>query len=466
MQNEFDDHIKKQVEHFKLPPSPQVWDLVEAQLPEKRRKRLIFWWLSLGIFLIGFGIYEFVGNEINNKEKIIDKTIVQINTSNKTDSSVVFLKVNKTDRILDKGLNKISTIKFLHKLNNNNKKVEKITLIKKNIGEEIVFNNDGDNLKVKKIFNDKSVLSGNNIFSNENKKKEIVIKDNSDGNIINDIIINESIDSTVDLVKPEIKKDVKDTGLIKTKKAANKNNSQKVKWLVIADIGNANTVGKAFSSYSNSLNYSSPYNSVTTPGNPNTFQASLSSPTSGVSFGINLQRTQKITNKIAWFGSIGYHYLSNHQASGSFVDSSKTIGADSSQIFSSSDKIDKVGSYYKYGNTVNHNNYAHLLNISLGLKYNISKVFSLNGGIGLGYQIKSKWLQPDAKQSILYYSEKLTNRWNVDAKVVFDCQLAKPFSVGFFYNYSFSNASLAEVQQNLHWQSFGVTISVQLPFRK
>ncbi len=462
MQNEFDDHIKKQIDGFKLSPSAQVWDLVEAQLPEKKRRRFIFWWLPLGIILIAFGIYELVGNY---KKVIIKTTIVQTNKKIKNDSISNLITINKTKYNSSKKETKISlnnTSKQLNKHDVLNKKIEIISR------KENQLNNVEGDLIVK-------TLADKNIYPTEKKadknefiEKEIILKTDKDITAqvkVDSGITNKTIDSTLDkLAQKEITLNKNDTALIKKIKGKAEPHQTKIRWELIAEIGRSNTVGKAFSS-SNNVMYDASNNLTASPGTGLNV-GNLYSPTAGISFGIDLQRTKQITNKLAWFGSLGYHYLGNHQLSGSLVDSSKIIGGDSLAFLSNNNKIDKVSSYYKYGNNLDHINYVHVLNISVGLKYNISKHFGVYGGATVGYQFYSHWLQPDVEQSILYYSDKLTNKWNIGTKIGFDWQFCKVFSVGAFYNYNFNKASVAAVQQNMHWQIVGVTFSIQLPFKK
>lgn len=59
--NEFEKQVQKQLEQFQLSPSASVWQNVEKQIREKKRRRVVlFILLPLALGLIGFSFYEFL----------------------------------------------------------------------------------------------------------------------------------------------------------------------------------------------------------------------------------------------------------------------------------------------------------------------------------------------------------------------------------------------------------------------
>ena len=54
MEDKFEHQIADQVSGFQLTPSNQVWKGVVLELDkEKSKKRGIFWWMPLGLLVIG-----------------------------------------------------------------------------------------------------------------------------------------------------------------------------------------------------------------------------------------------------------------------------------------------------------------------------------------------------------------------------------------------------------------------------
>lgn len=464
MQNEFDDNIKKQIDGFKLKPSPQIWERVEAQLPEKKRSRFAIWWWLPGLsILLGIGFYQ-LGVQHGKLKSSINTDKNKITLIREIDS----IKVTKNEL---KNRN-IIAIKTKSPLNKIKKKEQFKSITEINKRKKLLIDSKLVSVAKSMSNNNQNNINNGNLFDNKDEKRtkkshlnpfEYLnkIDDSIKINIyLNSTKINKNIDSTnVENTKNDGVITKKDTVLSIAKKTIKTNNTFKIKWELTASIGTSNTVGKAFSNGASS-NYNFANSASSPTSNPQPQASSLATPKAGISFAAGVQRTQRINKKWSWYGSFQYAYLSNHQASGAFVDSSLALANPQSS----------VSNYYKYGNTVEHLNQIHRFDVSGGFLYsfnpNSSKAFSLYGGLVVGYQFSNNWLQADTKQPVLYYSNSLTTKLITGSRFGLDWELGKRFSASAFYEFSFTNASLSSTQYHLHWQMFGAKILIPFTFNK
>lgn len=109
--NEFEKQVQQQLDEFQLNPSASVWERVEEELRDKRKRRVIYFFLLPGlIVLFGFSVYYFLNsgkkpelasNGITNEKTITtkaqsstDKINAPVNAKNEKDA----IKLNESNR--------------------------------------------------------------------------------------------------------------------------------------------------------------------------------------------------------------------------------------------------------------------------------------------------------------------------------------------------------------------------------
>ena len=59
----FEQKIDETMVGFKLKPTDLVWDQVEKRIQQEKKRRVIFWWIFVGMVMAGAGIQYFTSNE-------------------------------------------------------------------------------------------------------------------------------------------------------------------------------------------------------------------------------------------------------------------------------------------------------------------------------------------------------------------------------------------------------------------
>src|SRR5262245_42283802 len=60
--NDFEKQVQQRLDDFQLNPSASVWEKVEEELRDKRKRRVIYFLLPLMIALLGFSVYYLFEN--------------------------------------------------------------------------------------------------------------------------------------------------------------------------------------------------------------------------------------------------------------------------------------------------------------------------------------------------------------------------------------------------------------------
>jgi hypothetical protein len=59
----FEQKIDEKMVEFKLKPTDLVWNQVEKRIQQEKKRRVIFWWIFVGMVMAGAGIQYFTSNE-------------------------------------------------------------------------------------------------------------------------------------------------------------------------------------------------------------------------------------------------------------------------------------------------------------------------------------------------------------------------------------------------------------------
>jgi hypothetical protein len=92
----FEDFFREEFEDFESETSPESWSRIREQLHTKRKRRfLVFWWLPVGIALLGLGIWwkpntsatAIIQNEVKQKTENTDNQSIVENAKDKNNAS-------------------------------------------------------------------------------------------------------------------------------------------------------------------------------------------------------------------------------------------------------------------------------------------------------------------------------------------------------------------------------------------
>lgn len=208
MSNNFEHNVKSILDDFALAPSEAVWKSIEPELPKKRKRRAIIWWLAAACVPTILGIGLALNSTSNKKDKSTAKNnVIKTQNENKED----FKPINTTEKAsINPKANELSQYTD-NKINttSNQSDLQSILLKSKRNKASIIFLNklirdakkSGTPKKVSLINNTyKQIATTKSIEYNEHKRyDELLWKDSLVVPIPNFL---ESVDTKVENVNP------------------------------------------------------------------------------------------------------------------------------------------------------------------------------------------------------------------------------------------------------------------------
>jgi hypothetical protein len=82
----FEQKIDEKMVEFRLKPTDLVWKQVENRIQQKKKRRVIFWWIFVGMIMAGTAIQYFISNE-NEFQPTSSKAISNPKSNQKVDAS-------------------------------------------------------------------------------------------------------------------------------------------------------------------------------------------------------------------------------------------------------------------------------------------------------------------------------------------------------------------------------------------
>ncbi len=455
MKEEFEKHIEQQLKHFQMQPSSMVWTEIEKALhPEKKRRVLPFWWLMLGIFLIVGCCFWFV-NFITTKPITVaqKQAIAKSQQTNNLVSSTISIQKNNNELV-----KKVAVTSTRKK-----SKQQKISTLNENDRDNIFLGSNAINNLVtnKQSLKELTVKTNNaaknidSILSIQNNKNGIHFTDSLSFTNTNqsDIVTKdeaiETKDSTLAIVKSTNQPDT--IKLPSVKKATFK----KWYWNFSAgwlNINNGFLIStqkseQVFASNSGSLG------SVGTSGNLPSNTATIQ-PSKGLqlSFGV-LQQTH--LNK-HWAYTIGVQY--------SFYHSKQTLSEDTALGQSS-----RLVAANNFGRQKKVSNYAHLLQVPVGLEYTFSPnkkhPISIAANTIFSIAFSKNWLITSDNYQYFYKNASLEQTYFVSASAGVFYGLNPSSKLGFVVQQSFTPIH-QQVQPKLYFSHFSLQYNRSFSFNK
>jgi outer membrane protein with beta-barrel domain len=400
MASEFEKNVRRIMERLRVQPSDEVWQHVEEQIRENKRKRRIIFFIIfslIGLALAGYGIFNFPGKSGGKSELANARMKPAVKEENNP--------TQQTTADADKAIQTIPTYNETGKTTN---RVRIATLaqtftvnirMSKNVNRSFVEEKSPDELEnaapeissiektqilvdTTQLVNSKRLLFKNDPPTPWDSQNKTVNPDTPSAQLSNDSTASKTSGKATAVKKPQM------------------NNQGKWKWGMNISLGASTITQDAFSfkgtSYSDAYAYSAP-GSATGGG-----------PMSGVFYGPS-------GNKAAFAFKAGFH-AKNEISARSCVSAGLMYAylADKIKVgLGGASNLSSGSSRSAYYSGTPQNTYTeHFHFIELPLTYdwrmsnNSNRYFSLTGGMSGSYLVSTNALVYDTAQQGVYYQDK------------------------------------------------------------
>jgi Outer membrane protein beta-barrel domain len=455
--NEFEKKLEHKLEELKFTPSEAVWQKVEMQIREqKRRRRFLYWLLPAAVLCIGIA-GRFIYTSEENAE--INKTIVDENkktdpTSAKNNSTKEYAPlIEKKAEVTEKESQPINQTKkqeFHNRYTTNKLKsglpVNSVVLIKKT-NQHLIFKKPK---KTKNVKTENAVTDKPAVEKIEPLVVNEPIVDDKQGNASINIKqekqkeINESVftDSAAS-VKDEMPLHIKDSPSVKKKKTE-----------IAFVLKTGNTSISHFSAGRNSVERANNSTGSSTGGFP--VRADSSTTGSGFGFSAGIQFKKPVTKRSAFSVGLVYTYYSSSNKTGNTVYSAAQ--------FSNNVTTTSVNSYTRDGNSTTHQNNYHFIEVPVLYHLQLNKIekrpISFNTGVAYAYLIKSNAQYYYRSTGAYYYDQKLFNNSHLQLQTGISIGLGKklnyPLLIAVHYQYHLSGLWKQKLDLNQHLSFTGI----------
>ena len=447
MEDKFEHQIADQVSGFQLTPSNQVWKGVALELDkEKSKKRGIFWWMPLGLLVIGLaGWFLYTSTKAplipkselpqKNVKKEISKRLIPTKDSIETVHQIIPSKepIQKQDVSLDE--------------------TSKTLLVQQNV-----------QMQQPMLLHKQPETSSSHITTIDSAQvfKETTHATNHQNQVAFDKEEIRQISQTI-IQETTAKKDSNISSVPTAPLPSKKSN--KSSWRFQVALGSTRLSETSLLGYSTAADRAAFANnsSAIVSGFPNTI--GIESSNKGFHAAIGLSKNWILSKRWELAAGLSYRYLQNQQMTGLKKDSSYLI---SSQANSNNNAI-TVNDYYLAGSQNNMTNRAHWLMIPIQVRFNLNPSSKLNwlvyGGSNLSWNFASKWLIQDQANNMLYESRPLTNIIGIHAQLGIELRNQKSQSLSLGWEKSMNSMSKLN-QSKQYWNQLQLQYSQPIYLKK
>ena len=458
--DEFEKKIKKKMEEFELVPGSAVWKEVSLKIEkEKRKRRVIFYWLFTGFLLLSASsAWWFINNE--NTQKFAKKDIND--NAVKTENYETKRKTNSVSKNLNK-INKTS-------IKNDAAPITKKLASAKNVELQKGTRNETKNNDSTKTIYPK-VIAKELIANSENKRQNIHNREKQ---------ISASLPRHK-FYNPDLAAKKADTSVIN---ASNENadlkknpaaNTTAKKTIQTRNSGKWNM---GFTVYGGSSNNRSgvpllekdyaqnylPSGVQLNSGNYSYSEYISNHFKSGFSFGFGIYAKKQIAKKISLSAGADYHSYTAKLSVGSKVNQQQSF------YDTSLHEAISVSQYYTPGTSESYSNKYQFLQLPVNLEYQINKnpkkPFLISAGISPGFLISSNALHANTWANVFYVDKQQFNHLQFSAQIGFSIPLISSskylLSAEPQIQYSFTNASKAAADARQHLFFTGIKANITL----
>lgn len=448
MEDKFEHQIADQVSGFQLTPNAQVWKGVALELDkEKNKKRGIFWWIPLGLLIIGLaGWFLYTSTQapiIPNSElpqKNDKKELSNHSISTKDSVAIVHQTSPSKEPIQKQDAAIVETSKTL--LVQQSIQTQQPT--KSHQQPETSLSSHITTIDSAQVFKETTHAT--------NHQHQVAV-DKEESRQISQTIIQETTtkkDSNVSSVSAASQL---------TKKPS------KSSWKFQVAIGSTRLSETSLLGYSTAADRAAFANnsSAVVSGFPNTIGIEASNK--GFHAEIGLSKNWILSKRWELAAGLSYRYLQNQQMTGLKKDSSYLISSQSN----SSNKAITVNNYYLPGSQNSMTNRAHWLMMPIQVRFNLNPSSKLNwlvyGGSNLSWNFASKWLIQDQANNMLYESRPLTNIIGIHAQIGIELRNQKSQSLSLGWEKSMNSMSKLN-QSKQYWNQLQLQYSQPIYLKK
>lgn len=478
MEDKFEHQIADQVSGFQLTPSNQVWKGVVLELDkEKSKKRGIFWWMPLGLLVIGLaGWFLFTSTEApkipslelpqkNDKKELSNRSIPtkdSIETVNQIIPSKEKIEKANSNHLIVTQTQKGSAQMLHNKLTQPNlpNQVSKEAIQKQNT----VVEHSSNALLVQQPLQQQASTRLPTITSIDSSKvfKETTHATNHQNQVAFDKEEIRQISQTI--IQETTTKKESNISSVPTAPLHSKKPS-KSSWRLQVAIGSTRLSETSLLGNSTAADRAAFANnsSAVVSGLPNTIVIEASNK--GFHAAIGLSKNWIFSKRWELAAGLSYRYLQNQQMTGLKKDSSYLISSQSNSSF----KAITVNNYYLAGSQNSRTNRAHWLTIPIQIHFNLNPSSKLNwllyGGSNLSWNFASKWLIPDQVNNILYEARPLTNIIGIHAQLGIELRNQKSQSLSLGWEKSMNSMSKLN-QSKQYWNQLQLQYSQPIYLKK
>lgn len=488
MQDDFEIELSRRMQEFSISPQPEIWQQVEAALPEKKRRFALWWWLPLVMIGVGLGVWWF-GNHQQEKpatstaqqEKHIQKS-KPISIKNRDTSNTLINSTTETKAtIITPAIPDTNTQENATTDNNFNHStiIQNKTLASrhKEVKSKSTTTQKRSNTFSRKTLLAKQVKAKSNVESlaevDDIIKEKIALQSSTgkaeltieqvDSTHIDSALVVQSNDTATAKKIASIQKDSSEKKEVAAqKKTDRKPITKKAIWLADIVMGTSWLKGTSNLDKSVARAYDNFYNANPSTGvgsgiGSGSTPARFTKPSTGFSFGLGVLRRQELSKYISWQLALHYQYLSASQLIGQRSNIPISYAIDSTSV-----------SAYRTGSSQAYRNVVHQLQLSPSIVYSINPTahlpVSISAGVSIAYNFSSNLLLHDYGNSIYLRSRSAMAKMQYGTYLGIDFLLHKRIPVGLIYQYSFSNVAGADLGSDYRWRQLQLHIAI--PFSK
>lgn len=514
--NDFEKQVQQKMDELQLRPSGEVWTEVEKRIrKEKQRRRFVLWFFITGAILLGGTAWWLNTNDHSSTKTVAQQktegstvspndpantaadknnnptgTTTTNNNDINTGTTVSQQPVQSTnDKSIDKSIN--PTTNPVANTPTGNDKKNREPAIDKNIsssdqgvdvtttrspvgrrrgnGKDKADDKTPDRVTdpVIKIDADKTVPSQskptdaaiqktvvNKPVNTDKTTSPTINKNNSDQPKADPLLKDSLVVKITDPVIP----DNTPSQPIKIKK-------KESKWeFGITGGGGVSTITDGFPIFKISAEKSLFYDSNVNPNAlqgayPAAYQLVPSDPEEGPYWQIGAYAKRKLSDRLGVSAGLQYSSFSTTQTIGKYVPLRTSIG---NNAYSSN-----VQYYYRSGDVATYRNHYNYIQIPVALHWQINKGKKLpitwQNGVTVGRLAKSDALIYTPNSNLFYHDNSLLNKTQFSMQSGFSARLLNktkhPVSIGFLFNYHFSDLQRVQASGRNNMTSFGVNAS-------
>jgi hypothetical protein len=483
LSSDFEREVQHKMEELRFTPPDAVWDNIEASLPQKNRRRLVFFWLLLGL-LAGSGTWYFMqkGSSENDEqavvrasEKVQEKQLATTKQANERLTDGKQAPVNANDATGDvSGPAKRMKAKAITppvKTRDASSQATGSTQTKKGIGvpgyvqqkESIAQTSNRKIVPTEKINNDKDVVrygvvystvkAGGNDAGADDRTLPATIDDAGKttrssigpGHLFlakeadhydKTTVVNETAKSD-DATSMAI---AAGSTIIATGNAAKPSIAKKKQYSwefgLHAGAGISNVTNRIFEkamSASDPLNNSGGSAGGGVVGSGSAFKTNAD-PIAGFTYAAGLYGEKTFAKNWSFYTGLQYQYATNKILVGSKVDSAISLNFSDTRLESNV--------FYRGGVSSTYTNHYHMLQLPVLVKYRpiAGWPLYLEAGGSISYLAGSNGLQYNATRNAYISSDDAFNRWlfsgNLGAGVKLAQKTKLPLHLGYRFGYT------------------------------